>query len=142
MNIQTKYHGTVTVNDSDIITFTNGLPGFLDEKRFVIIPLEDSLFYTLQSIETEDLAFITVNPFDVYPDYAFKLNQQTKEQLNINKDSDVSVLAMVTLHNPITTSTLNLNAPLVINTVTNQGKQYIVPKSDYSIKEPLVKGDA
>jgi len=142
MNIQTKYHGTVTISDNDIVTFPNGLPGFLDEKRFIIIPLEDSLFCALQSVETNTLAFITVNPFDVYPDYTFKLNQQTKEQLNIDKDTNVSVLAMVTVQDPVTSSTLNLNAPLVINMATNQGKQYIVPKSNYSTKEPLVKGDA
>lgn len=28
MNIQTKYHGEITIEETDIIQFENGIPGF------------------------------------------------------------------------------------------------------------------
>ncbi|WP_375153656.1 flagellar assembly protein FliW [Geobacillus stearothermophilus] len=54
MNIDTKYHGTVAVKEEDIICFPHGLPGFADEKRFVLLPLADTPFVILQSVETPE----------------------------------------------------------------------------------------
>ncbi|MBS4162254.1 flagellar assembly protein FliW, partial [Klebsiella pneumoniae] len=64
MIIQTKYHGDTQIQEEQMILFANGLPGFSDEKKFVILPLsEDSPFVVLQSAETAELAFIVASPF-------------------------------------------------------------------------------
>ncbi|HET7522322.1 MAG TPA: flagellar assembly protein FliW, partial [Bacillales bacterium] len=74
MNIETKYHGTVEINDNQIIDFTSGLPGFLQEKRFVLLPFSgNSPFFILQSVATASLAFVVTDPFSFYQDYDFTL---------------------------------------------------------------------
>ena len=137
MIIQTKYFDKVEINEADIIKFQNGLPGFLDEKQFVLMNLEDTVFQVLQSVETQALAFIVVNPFQFKSDYEFVLDNQVVEQLKIESDEDVTILSIVTLKNSLKESTVNLKAPLVINVEIKEGKQYIIQKTDYTTKESI-----
>ena len=137
MIIQTKYFDKVEINEADIIKFQNGLPGFLDEKQFVLMNLEDTVFQVLQSVETQALAFIVVNPFQFKSDYEFVLDNQVVEQLKIESDEDVTILSIVTLKNSLKESTVNLKAPLVINAEIKEGKQYIIQKTDYTTKESI-----
>ena len=139
MNIQTKYFDEVEIDEADIIKFQNGLPGFLDEKQFVLMNLEDTVFQVLQSVETQALAFIVVNPFQFKSDYAFVLDNQVVEQLKIESDEDVTILSIVTLKESLKESTVNLKAPLVINVKQKEGKQYIIQKTDYTTKEYIFK---
>jgi flagellar assembly factor FliW len=70
--IQTKYHGEIEITDNDMIQFEKGIPGFLDEKRFVMIPLsDDQTFSILQSVQTPYVAFVIASPFHFFPDYEF-----------------------------------------------------------------------
>lgn len=137
MKIQTKYFDEVDINETDIIQFQNGLPGFLDEKKFVLLNLEDTVFQVLQSVETVDLAFIVVQPFQFKADYMFELDDQVAEQLKIESEEDLTILSIVTLKDSLKTSTVNLKAPLIINHKTKEGKQYIIPKTDYTTKESI-----
>lgn len=137
MKIQTKYFDEVKINEADIIQFPNGLPGFLDEKAFVLLNLEDTVFQVLQSVETADLGFIVVQPFQFKADYRFELDDQVAEQLKIESEADIMILSIVTLKDSLKTSTVNLKAPLIINHKTKVAKQYIIPKTDYTTKEYL-----
>jgi flagellar assembly factor FliW len=137
LNIKTKYFDEVEINEEDIITFQNGLPGFLEEKQFVLMNLEDTVFQVLQSVTTEGLAFIVVNPFQFKADYSFVLDDQVVEQLQIESNEDVTILSIVTLKESLKQSTVNLKAPLVINAKRKEGKQYIIQKTDYTTKESI-----
>jgi len=139
LNIKTKYFDTVEINEEDIITFQNGLPGFLEEKQFVLMNLEETVFQVLQSVTTAELAFIVVNPFGFKPNYSFELDDQVVEQLKIESSDDVTILSIVTLKDTLATSTVNLKAPLVINVNQKEGKQYIIQKTDYTPKEYIFK---
>ncbi len=135
--IKTKYFDVVEINEEDIITFQNGLPGFLEEKQFVLMNLEETVFQVLQSVTTAALAFIVVNPFSFKPNYSFELDDQVVEQLKIESSDDVTILSIVTLKDTLATSTVNLKAPLVINVKQKEGKQYIIQKTDYTTKEHI-----
>lgn len=133
MKINTKYFGKIERDCSKIIQFANGLPGFNEETEFVLLDLPDApLFQVLQSVQTEHVAFITSNPHAIYPEYAFRLDDNTIDQLQIQSEEDVAVLAILTLKKPFENSTINLKAPLIINHRTKLGKQYILNKDTYS----------
>src|SRR5690625_2901310 len=105
MAVQTKYVGQVEVETEKIIHFPNGLPGFINELHFILLDLPGNpLFQTLQSVKTSNLAFIVINPYQFYQDYAFKLDHSTIETLAIQDEQDVSVLSIVTLKSPFRTS--------------------------------------
>lgn len=140
MKIQTKYLGDITIDSKNIIHFKNGLPGFNEEKKFILLPIPGTTpgtFQTLQSTTTSELAFVVTNPYHMYEEYEFRLDQSTIEQLQIESEKDLLILTIVTLTTPFEKSTINLKAPIIINSKQQQGKQYILNNYSYPTKAPL-----
>ncbi|UQW98006.1 flagellar assembly protein FliW [Rummeliibacillus sp. G93] len=135
MNILTAYLGEVEIESSQILHFEHGIPGFEDEKGFVLLPIEDNTaFHVLQSIKTAELAFIVTNPFDITTNYSFEIDEIITHSLQINDPRDVAVLSIVSLKESIEQSTINLKAPIVWNTTNNKAKQVILNNEDYAIR--------
>ncbi|GGM35427.1 flagellar assembly factor FliW [Paraliobacillus quinghaiensis] len=138
MQIQTKYFGELTINEDALIQFPHGIPGFLTEKAFVLLPLEeDSVFYVLQSTQTKELAFVVVNPFHFTKGYELNLDDNTIESLQITSEQDVQVFVIMSLKEPFQTSTANLQAPVIINHKKQIAKQYITNSKRYTTKEAI-----
>lgn len=127
MKIDTKFLGQVEVEKEQLITFEEGIPGFPDEKQFVLIPFgENTPFIILQSTNTVQTGFVLAFPYLFKADYAFDLSDEDVEALSIEKQEDIITYAIVTLKDTLPNSTINLLAPIVINTEKRQGKQIIL----------------
>ncbi|WP_071396780.1 flagellar assembly protein FliW [Bacillus tuaregi] len=138
MNIQTKYHGEVTVHKDDILYFEKGIPGFPEETQFVLLPLsDDGLFQVLQSTVDAEIGFLTTDPFFFKPNYDFLIEDSIVEALGIEHEKDVKVLVILTPQEPFNQSTANLQAPVVINMVNNKARQVILSNTNYLTKHPL-----
>jgi|SRR5690625_1603952 len=140
MKLDTKYLGEIEVEQSDIIRFPSGIPGFQEETEFVLLnlPGESShLFQVLQSVKSSELAFIVTNPYYFYSDYEFKLDDAIIDQLEIQKEGEVTVFTIVTVKSPFASSTVNLKAPVIINHNKRLGKQYILNIDKYQTKAPI-----
>ena len=145
MKIQTKYIGDITIDPKNVINFANGLPGFNDEKKFVLLPIpgtSSGAFQTLQSTKTAELAFVVTNPYQMYKDYEFRLDQPTIDQLQIESEEDLLILTIVTLTTPFEKSTINLKAPIIVNLKQQQGKQYILNNYSFPTKAPLIQEES
>ncbi|MBS7344116.1 MAG: flagellar assembly protein FliW [Caryophanon sp.] len=135
MNIETKFLGDVAIDEEAIITFEDGIPGFPDETKFVLLPIEaDVPLASFQSIHSADIGFLVAYPFAFKADYAFDLSEADKEMLEVEEETDVLVYGIVTLKENFQSSTINLLAPIVINKVKKVGKQIILQDND---KHPL-----
>lgn len=138
MNIQTKYHGEIKVNEQEIWHFEKGLPGFPDEKQFVLLPLPNNdVFMILQAVQTPYIAFVITNPFLTFKDYEFKIDDSTLEQLRLESEKDVAVYSILTVKDPFVNTTINLQAPLIFNMKNKKGKQMILNDSPYHTKHLL-----
>ncbi|MGD7053006.1 flagellar assembly protein FliW [Sutcliffiella horikoshii] len=138
MKIETKYHGLIEVQEEEVVKFPSGLPGFLEEKKFAIIPFtEDGTFYILQSVITPELGFVLTNPFTFYPDYDFNLENQAVDSLELDSVEDVTVYTVLTMADPFHLTTANLQAPVVVNAKKKLGKQVILTGSPYQTKHNL-----
>ncbi|MGE6630219.1 flagellar assembly protein FliW [Bacillus sp. NPDC077027] len=138
MIIQTKYHGEVTIKEEQIITFSSGIPGFLDQKQFVILPLsEESPFLVLQSLQNADLGFIVSSPFLFFDQYEFDLEDTVVEILGIEDTEDVEVMVILTMESSIEKTTANLRAPIVVNKKNMTAKQVILHDTSYHTKHLL-----
>lgn len=137
--IDTKYHGSLEIDDSEIIAFQHGIPGFVEEKHFVLIPFaEHTPFFILQSMATPSLAFVTADPFSFFPDYDFSLPDHVVEELMVESEKDVDVYVVLTVADPFEETTANLQAPLVIHHRKQKGKQIVLDGQDYGTKHLLV----
>lgn len=138
MKVLTKYHGEINIEESEIIHFHQGIPSFLDEKKFYILPfLEDDPFMIMQSIQTPGLAFVIVSPFDFFKDYTVKLSDPIIETLEIKKQEDVAVFVILTIQERFSNTTANLQGPIIINRAKGLGKQVILSESTYRTKHLL-----
>ncbi|MFJ8064190.1 flagellar assembly protein FliW [Psychrobacillus sp. NPDC096426] len=139
MNIETKFLGKVTIEEKEIIQFPNGLPGFEDIKEFIILPLEqESPLVILQSIKQQEIGFVIALPFLFKQDYAFDLPEEDKEELKIQSPEDLITYAIVTLKEPFNSSTINLQAPILINYKQKIAKQFVLQDANtYPLRFPI-----
>ena len=127
MKIDTKFLGQIDVKQEQLYSFEEGIPGFPEEKQFVLIPFgENTPFIILQSTNTVQTGFVLAFPYLFKADYAFDLSDEDVEALSIEKQEDIITYAIVTLKDTLPNSTINLLAPIVINTKKQQGKQIIL----------------
>ncbi|ABS75583.1 flagellar assembly protein FliW [Bacillus sp. L381] len=141
MIIKTKYHGEIRIDEGQIISFENGLPGFNDETQFVVLPLsEDSPFLALQSVKQEHIAFIVASPFIFFKGYEFDIDHATLELLHIEDIEDVEVMAILTLEEPFENTTANLKAPIIVNKKEMKAKQIILHDASYETKHLIGGG--
>ncbi|MBH0164050.1 flagellar assembly protein FliW [Fictibacillus sp. 7GRE50] len=139
MKLQTKFDEILEINESDILHFDNGLPGFEEEKQFILLPIEDTELFMLQSINQKNLAFITTNPFVFFHNYDFELGSQEQKLLGVKEENDVYVQVIITVSDPYVKSTANLQAPIIINTKNNKCKQVVLTDSRYRTKHFLTE---
>lgn len=139
MKVETKYLGEIDVEETDILLFENGLPGFFEMTKFVVLPIEqDSPFLLLQSLENVEIGFILAYPFAFKNDYAFDISEEDKTDLQIEKEEQAITYSIVTMNETIQTSTLNLLAPIIINTDKKRGKQIVLQDSNkYPLRHPI-----
>lgn len=136
--MKTKYHGETHIEENEIITFANGLPGFLEEKKFVILPFgEDTGISVMQSVGNPQLAFVITNPFFFYKNYDFTIDDQVVEQLQLETEKDVTVYVILTVQDPFEKTSANLQAPLILNAKKQLGKQVILTNTNYQTRHSI-----
>lgn len=140
MLIDTKIFGELEVDEEQIITFKEGLPGFADFHKYVLLVTESdsSPFKWLQSVENSELAFAIVNPFAIVKDYDFELSEEVTMRLDIKEVEDILVYAVVVIPEDTTKATVNLIAPIIINTKLKIAEQVVLDTDTYSVRHYIL----
>ena len=136
MFIETTHFGAIEINEADILNFEEGIIGFEEVKKFVIIDSEDpeSPFKWIQAVDKPELAFALVNPFKIKKDYDFDLTDEEVEYLGVNDASEVMVFSIVVVPEDIKKISMNLKAPLIINKPNNKAAQIILDTDKYTVR--------
>jgi len=138
VNIESAQFGSIDIDERQLITFDNGIPGFESYRIFALLtPNAQMPFSFLQSLDDKIVAFILTNPFLFYPEYEFELHEEAAELLRIRSQEEVTVWSIVSVGSHMSDSTLNLLAPVIINPISRKGKQVILHGSGYLTKHPL-----
>ncbi len=139
--IHTPKFGKVEYGDSDVIHVEEGLPGFTSLRRFLLIESEQfSPIKFLQSLDDPIISFPLIDPRLVRADYELSLDQEQRATLGVLKSEEALAYSIVTLGRAVEEASVNLFAPLVINTSKMRASQVILLDSDYSVAEPLLRG--
>ena len=139
MMIETKLLGEVEINESEILTFEQGLLGLPEYKKYILLSLDVDLpLALLQSTEEASIGFVVAFPYAFKKDFEFDLSEEDIQDLKVASPEDVITYAIVTLKETFKDSTINLLAPLVINTKNKTAKQIVLQdNSQYSLQFPL-----
>lgn len=140
MELQTARFGPIAINPELIFTFPDGIPGFADEHRFVLlsIGLDDTPFIWMQSVDNPDLCFLLTDPLMVFNHYAPALAEVEAETLQCVPGAEMQVLCVVSVPNgDLRQATVNLKAPLWFNSHSKLALQSISDNDAYTIHHPL-----
>jgi len=139
MKFETKYHGIIEYDESEVIHMVKGMTAFETLKKYVLLPVEDNeVFKLFHSIEDSYIGFIVLSPYYVKKDYKVDLDSNVIEELKIKDEKDVLIVNTVTLSDKIEEITTNLSAPIIINIKERLGKQIIISENEKMVKYPII----
>ncbi len=139
MQIKSERFGVVELDDDAMLDFPSGIIGFPREQTFALIPHQGSTYLAwLQSAQNPALAFPVVSAHffaDTYPDVS--VPDAARAAGLRGADDEFAVLAVLCA--PIgQPATVNLMAPIVVNSETRTGTQVILEGSRFSTREVFV----
>lgn len=143
MLINTTNFGEMEVKANQVITFAEGLPGFEDQKEFVLLNNYDTEepvpFMWLQATQNPDLALVVAIPFFLRPSYEVTIPDEAVEALEIQEPGDVAVYSVVRIQDKVDDMTFNLMSPIVINGKNRKGMQVVQDGTYYRVDERYQK---
>ena len=130
VKVDTRWFGTIDIDDEKIITFDLGVIGFEDCKKFTLIydvdKGDEASIMWLQSLDEPELALPMLKPELIKEDYD-----------PIVEDEMLKALGVLTVPADITKMTINFKAPIIVNADTLKGVQLIADNNDYEVRYPI-----
>lgn len=138
MKANTRLFGEIDIAEEKLITLENGMIGLPEFRKFALIFDEEkgvsaSKVMWLQSMDDPQTAFPVMQPNAVKPDYNPTVNDEMLSGLGHLTEENTYVLVTLTANADVKKTSVNLKAPIVINTDTRKGCQIIV-EDDYPVK--------
>lgn len=143
MEVTTRLFGKIDIDDEKIITLDKGIIGFPDLKQFTLIfdseKDQDGTpgIMWFQSMDEPQFAMPVIIPNYVVPDYNPIVNDELLDGLGELNEKNLYVITTISVPEDITKMTVNLKAPLIINTDTLKGAQIIVENEDALVRFPV-----
>ena len=129
MKVDTRWFGTIDIDDEKIITFDLGVIGFEDCKKFTLIYDVD---------KGDELALPMLKPELIKEDYDPIVEDEMLKALGSDiKEADLIVFCVLTVPADITKMTINFKAPIIVNADTLKGVQLIADNNDYEVRYPI-----
>jgi flagellar assembly factor FliW len=134
--VETRF-GVFSVEARSVIHFPDGMPGFEQNRRFVLLTSPElAPLHVLHHLEGPAASFLAVDPRLVLPDYRAVLAASDCVRLGALDDEPLVWLALVTVdetHGP----SVNLRAPVVVNPSRMVGCQVVPHNSLYPLRHPI-----
>jgi flagellar assembly factor FliW len=138
MVISTTRFGDVSVTEDDILILDEGLLGFADLHKFVLLDDPgDEIFAWLQSCDLADIAFPVLEPELFDQNFSLSLTKHDLAALGAEGMERLRAFSIITIPNDPKQMTANLKAPLVINVENRKGRQCVLQDNNLNIKEPI-----
>ncbi len=136
MLLESNRLGTLEINESSIIEMPDGLLGFEDRKRFVLIPADDLGAYSwLHSVDDAALAFLVVVPHFFFPDYEPEVPEAEAEAIELTDADDAQLLCLVSITDDDITA--NLLGPVVVNVARQLARQVVLADQGFEARSPI-----
>jgi flagellar assembly factor FliW len=132
--------GSLQFAENQIITFAQGILGFNDYHRYVLLARpETAPMALLQCVDQPDLAFLVTDPTSLVTQINLGRLNSTLHELDAQGPDDLQVLVTLTIPaGRPTEATANLVSPILINRRTQLGKQVILENQTYSHKQRIL----
>ena len=138
MQLDTIRFGLVDIDETKLITFSEGIPGLEEYCKYALLQFEESYpIIWLQSVEERGICLPVLDTFAVLTEYVFDIDDEDVKILELGGPEDLHVVSVLVIPDEIQKMTVNLAAPIIINTVTGMAKQIMLSGSDYNVRSPI-----
>ena len=129
--------GVFPIDDASVIHFADGVPGFEQTRKFVLLSSPElAPLHLLHHVDGPAASFLAVDPRVVLPAYRAELGAADRMRLGAAEDQQLLWLALVTMDAGQGPS-VNLRAPIVVNPARMLGCQVMPHNSLYPLRHPL-----
>lgn len=136
--IQTTRFGQVQFQGEDLLTFPEGILGFSDLKKFVLLDdPNDDIFAWLQSCDEPAVAFPVLEPELFSDTYKVTLAKADLDVLKLQNMQGARLFCIITIPDDPTQMTANMKAPVVINIAQKLARQCVLQDNHLAIREPI-----
>jgi len=138
--IRTRPFGEISIDERQIISFPEGIPGFDYIKAFALLDSVDeySPFKWLQACDEENIAFVVIRPADFLEDYAPDIPQSDIESVGAASIDELLIFSIVTIPEDPSKMTANLQGPVIINPENRIGRQAISISERYFVRHLIL----
>jgi flagellar assembly factor FliW len=138
VTIHTSRFGIIAITQDDVIHFPEGLLGFNELRKFVLLDdPSDEIFAWLQSCDEPGIAFPLLEPELFTVNYSISLTRHDLEVLSLQSKEGTRSFAIITIPQDPTQMTANLKAPIVINVAKRLARQCVLQDNSLAIREPI-----
>lgn len=138
MIVESERFGTIDIDEVDLIQFPAGIIGFPGEHHFVMVQTrENALVGWLQSVTSPWFALPVVSLDVLEIDMAnFDLRDIAKQAGLSGREEVLAVMAVLNV-SALAGATVNLMAPIVVDSENRTGAQILLDAVKYSTQEPF-----
>ena len=138
MQIDTLRFGMIEVDEEKYIEFDGGIPGLEQHKIYALVQFDESYpLVWLQSIEDMSICLPVIDTFAVLPDYVFDMDDSDVKDLGLSSPDELHVVSVVVIPEDVQGMTVNLAAPIIINTISGKAKQIVLTGIEYNVRAPI-----
>ena len=138
MVVNTSRFGPIQVSEDDLIFFDEGLLGFNDLEKFVLLDdPNDEIFAWLQSCEEGSIAFPVLEPELFEERFSLSLSKADLQALGEEKIEKLRTFCIITIPDDPAKMTANLKAPVVVNIKARRARQCVLQDNKLEIREPI-----
>lgn len=139
MKLVTTRFGVIDFKENEVILLPKGILGFSQLTRYVILQKDEFVpFKWLQSAEDPKVAFVIMDPVELFPNYKLEINEKELEELNYTNSSDLITYVIITVPQDASLASADLLGPLVINPKKRLAKQAVMPNTPYTTRHYLL----
>lgn len=139
MIVKTTRFGDLDIPEDMILDFIIPVIGFEDVSKYFLYETDNNkVFKWLQSSEYPDLAFPVTHAAYFGIQYDVEIDDETMDKLDIKTAEDVNIINIVNIpQGKPNDATINLIAPVIINTNIQKAGQIILKDGNYSVAQKL-----
>ena len=138
MQIESVRFGSVEVDEKKLILFADGIPGLEEYRRYSLLQFEESYpIIWLQSVDDGGICLPVLDTFAVLTGYVFDIDDEDVRELDLGGPEELHVVNVLVIPDDIQQMTVNLAAPIIINTATGKAKQIMLGGGDYNVRAPI-----
>ena len=130
--------GDIDVPENLVIEFPEGILGFPDSKRYVIVQHPSGgPFQWLQSVDDPGLAFVAGDPAEFFDNYDLTIAPEQLNAIKATSLEEIVVIVLLVVPQDPKKITANLQGPVLINRNARIGQQLVIQSQGYSTRQPI-----